>query len=66
MNIACPASDKCLRSESSTGCARGCFRKIVDRWKAAVSSMIADGYENETGFHYGKEPLRDDKLTFNR
>ena len=31
--------------------------KIIAKWRAAVSFKVAVGYQDETGFHYGVQPV---------
>ena len=33
------------------------FAKIIAKWRAAVSFKVPVGYQDETGFHYGAQPV---------
>ena len=33
------------------------FAKIIAKWRAAVSFKVPVGYQDETGFHYGVQPV---------
>jgi hypothetical protein len=38
----------------------GFWTRIVAAWYAAINFLAPIGYEDETGFHYGAMPTRND------
>lgn len=63
MELASPAG-QCRPAASDATRLVPCKQKPVARWKQlaagwdkAIHSIVADGYEDERGFHYGRQPM---------
>jgi hypothetical protein len=40
--------------EGFSGARAAGLRQVIHRWSELLSAKIPEGYENETGFHFGK------------